>query len=201
MEEGLAFFSKDKQCVPSLDELILEQLDEKDENVQGAEDIIKAENAPNNDKEFADVINTLSSPSILPSILKLPPTLSITPCPITSNTCSSRRSPSLQYTTPSMTHTYVSGALLALTQDNSVHDNSVHDKNSNQIEMVTIKGVRKYGHSATGVNGQVSNKEVSKNNNRKRSLCTLCNRFFTPKYLRKHQETIHNSLARKPGHD
>ena len=156
MEEGLAFFSKDKQCVPSLDELILERLDEKDENVQGAEDIVKAENAPNNDKEFADVINTLSSPSILPSILKLPPTLSITPCPITSTTCFSRRSPSLQYTTPSMTHTYVSGALLALTEDKSVHD-----KNSNQIEMVTIKGVSKYVHNATEVKGQVSIKEVS----------------------------------------
>ena len=44
MEEGLAFFSKDKQCVPSLDESKLEQLDKKDENVKGEENIVKVEN-------------------------------------------------------------------------------------------------------------------------------------------------------------
>ena len=189
IEEGLAFFPKDMQCMPSLDELALEQLQQQEEAVQIGEDIIKDENTTSNDKELDDVINTLSSPSLLPSILKLPPTLSITPCSTVKTICNPTRTPSLQYTTPSMTHADVSGALLALTETKQLHD-----ENSNQVEMVTIKAVSKDGHIATSRGDQVTSLTVSKDKRRKRSLCTLCSRFFTPQYLQKHQETMHGQV-------
>ena len=72
-EEGLAFFPKDIQCMPSLDELTLKQLHQQNEAVQGQKGTCKDKNTSSNDIEIDNVINTLSSPSLLPSILKLPP--------------------------------------------------------------------------------------------------------------------------------
>ena len=90
-----------------------------------------------------------------------------------------------------MTHADVSGALQALTETKQLHD-----KNSNQVEMVTIKAVSKDGRISSVIGGQVASIAVSKDKKKKKSLCTLCNRFFTQQYLQKHQETMHGQVKK-----